>query len=119
MKLEEINELKALLAKATPGPWERAWGNDTGPNDDYYVEWDEVGPVQVHGKNSSADADLITAMHAALPRLLALAERVEASPVGDVGIDDGDLVFVRVPDGVNRPNFQGQPVRLLVVEGGE
>lgn len=65
-----VEQLRALLAKATPGPWGRHVVGDfghvwlvSGPDDAFVAE--KIGPN---------DAELIAAMHAALPALLDVAE---------------------------------------------
>ena len=81
--LDELEKIVALSEKATPGEWARDWNNDVGPNDDYYVEWEEVGPVQIHGQNASADAEYLHALHnwfrTHAPALADMAKRLEAA----------------------------------------
>lgn len=81
--LDELEKIVALSEKATPGEWARDWNNDVGPNDDYYVEWEEVGPVQIHGQNASADAEYLHALHNCFrthaPALADMAKRLEAA----------------------------------------
>jgi len=36
------------MSKFTSGPWLIEYNNDTGPNDDFLVEWLEVGPARVY-----------------------------------------------------------------------
>jgi len=92
MTKEEIARLRALLAKATPGPWESAaakQGNRDGTitTVEMFVRR-EGGDVSIAAevldpetcKPSEANADLIAAAVNALPGLLAAAER---------GLDDG------------------------------
>ena len=74
-----LDNLEALLAKATPGPWqpknEHCWdeiiGNIDGPDDGQY-HYTEV--AQVFGR---ADAALIVATINALPELIALLRAAE------------------------------------------
>lgn len=40
----ERNELKG---KQTPGTWEIGYDNDTGPWDDYFIEWATAGPARL------------------------------------------------------------------------
>jgi len=47
--------------KWTPGPWTVGWSNDTGDNDDYYVEWITAGPADLKDGNAENDAPLIAA----------------------------------------------------------
>lgn len=112
---EEVERLLALLAKATPGEWRRGYGNDVGSNDGYYIEWQEAGPAQIHGGNQDADADLIAAMHHALPELLRLWLAVQDAPVATFAVDaahDHRGLHLRDAD----PEvllLQGQRVRIL------
>lgn len=44
------------MSKHTPGPWIHEYGNDTGPNDDYFVEFYEViAAEKVIGQFDSED----------------------------------------------------------------
>jgi len=69
-----VEPLRELEAKATKGPWERGYGNDVGPEDDCFWEWETAGPAQLHepGEQAKRDADLIVELRNALPKLLAL-----------------------------------------------
>lgn len=51
------------MSKHTPGPWIHEYGNDTGPNDDYFVEFYEViAAEKVIGRfDSEEDARLASA----------------------------------------------------------
>lgn len=73
--------LRKLLAKATPGPWE--WsenGNILGHMPNGYDETREVGAVYSERDDDLApiNAQLILAMHEALPALLDAAEERDA-----------------------------------------
>lgn len=68
------DELRGLLAKATPGPW--AWsenGNILGHMPNGYDETREVGAIYTERDDDlpPINAELVLAMHAELPRLLA------------------------------------------------
>lgn len=49
---EVIAKAEALLVSDPKLKWERSWDNDTGPNDDYYVEWATVGPYRIEGEGA-------------------------------------------------------------------
>jgi len=80
----KLDELKALDAAATPGPWHSAsWGvGDGGVDVVFYPDID------------SADAALIAAARNALPKLLAVAEAAKRVCArmrdGEPGITDYD-----------------------------
>lgn len=81
----EREELRRLLAEATPGPWaERVWhGTDevgwtaTGPHCDISEDETSDEPGCSAYERAERDAALIVAMHAALPRLLAALDAAE------------------------------------------
>jgi hypothetical protein len=59
-----------MMAEPTPGPWTIELDNDTGPNDEGFWEWYQVGParVDIHRKwgeekdeEAEANAHLIAA----------------------------------------------------------
>lgn len=97
--MTNLSDLKRLLAEATPGPWtyttedggdeyvvmvpDRLLGKDGAPivDHDGGLAPDVAGPLQIRFDN----ADLIVAMHAALPDLLAA---VEAAREALVLLDD-------------------------------
>ena len=62
-----------MTQKHTPGPWVIGYDNDTGPDDDYFIEWVTAGPAQLHEKNADADARLI----ASAPDLLEALEMAQ------------------------------------------
>jgi hypothetical protein len=41
--------------KWTPGPWDISYDNDTGPNDDCFHEWMDVGPAKITGQYRGRD----------------------------------------------------------------
>ena len=61
------------MNKHTPGPWSHAYSNDTGPDDDYFIEFFEVcdarGEViarveeQPDARLIAAAPDLLEALH--------------------------------------------------------
>lgn len=79
-------ELRALLAKATPGPWarERALGFDLGCDAEVVIDSPSTETWNiVHADD--ADANLVVAMRNALPELL---DAVDALKVAEDLIDD-------------------------------
>ena len=88
MTQQELDALKALAAKATPGPWESSHSIDPPSNDDYHPDnpnregWSE-GPI-VTGvyrdvkAQVEADARYIAAACNAAPALVAEVERLTA-----------------------------------------
>ena len=80
---EQIAELRAALAKATPGPWRTFAGiNDDGvwaacgPEHEADYDADETNePGDVAEQAAQRDAELIALMRNALPSLLDAAER--------------------------------------------
>ena len=83
MTPEQIAELRAALAKATPGPWRTFAGvNDDGvwaacgPEHAADYDADETNePGDVAEQAAQRDAELIALMRNALPSLIAAAER--------------------------------------------
>lgn len=81
----KIEELRGLLAKATPGPWSTHLVDDTtiiSPTREVATTCDSVQAEREDGYNieyeqMEADAALIVAMRSALPDLLDAAERLE------------------------------------------
>lgn len=90
----EIAAMRARCEAATPGPWVISYDNDTGPSDEGFWEWYQVGPVQVHTRapwqwqspdrrwkadnQSESDADFVSAARTDLPKLLDELERARA-----------------------------------------
>lgn len=72
----KLRELKAAALAATQGAWDRGWDNDTGPSDDYFVEWQTAGPARFYEDNSENDADF--ASKATPETILALLAELEA-----------------------------------------
>ena len=68
------DELRELLAKAAPEPWDIGYDNDTGPDDDYFFEWVTVGPARLVDRSNVDDADA---------RLIALAPTLAARALAD------------------------------------
>lgn len=65
------------MSKHTPGPWLISYGNDVGPDDDYFVEWLNAGPARIDlyeagRETAEADARLI----ALAPEMLEALEEV-------------------------------------------
>ncbi len=86
-----LDELKALEAAATPGPWRHgevhegcAW---VGTGCDAWLGGIRMTTLdgynfQVRQRDGQGDAALIVAMHTMLPRLIAVAEAVASIPEG-------------------------------------
>lgn len=62
------------MSKHTPGPWVIEYENDTGPSDEYFAEWLNVGPAQIHGDVYSEQVKADAALVAAAPDLLTACE---------------------------------------------
>ena len=60
------------MNKHTPGPWHHEYGNDTGPNDGYFIEFYEVfsGDQRIGRFENEDDARLASSS----PNLLAALE---------------------------------------------
>jgi hypothetical protein len=79
----DIEKLRELIAKATPGPWQAMnayqWdsiiGDIDGP-DDGEMHYESVTDITSHHDRSRANAALIAAAISALPALLAEVERL-------------------------------------------
>ena len=88
-----IEELRRLLAKATPGPWSTHLVDDTtiiSPTREVATTCDSVQAEREDGYNieyeqMEADAALIVAMRSALPALLDLATASLANGGGGCG----------------------------------
>lgn len=68
------DELRGLLAKATPGPWDLDYDNDVGHDDSYFFEWVKVGPAILADRDDVNDPDA---------RLIALAPTLAAQRLAD------------------------------------
>lgn len=142
------SELRGLLAKATPGPWEVLGDNQGHP---YGLEWtieaphlaneDDTGWIAgVHGGDgiattgnpgSRADAELIAAAVNELPRLLADSEayaklraEIAGAPVGELVAScvRGSNDFALSDAGgysIDLRQLKGQRVALLRLPAGE
>lgn len=66
---KEVDALRALLAKATPGPWHCSDGPE-GYQHRLWVDLTETTGEAVCDVRTTPDAALIRAMHNALPELL-------------------------------------------------
>lgn len=73
---QQIAELKAAYEASTQGEWEVEYDNDTGPADDGFWEWYNVGPARVPGENFGQDARFIELAHNLVPVLLEERERL-------------------------------------------
>jgi hypothetical protein len=122
------DELRELLQRATPGEW--AWsenGNILGHMPNGYDEAREVGAIYTERDDDlpPINAELVLAMHAELPRLLAdsdelaaLKARIAGAPVGvlrDARGFDGDSIS----DDDLSAELVGQRVALLRLPAGE
>jgi hypothetical protein len=85
----DFDSLERLLAEATPGPWTHYLSGGGGMDPWHSIKGGrEAGPQNPvsgqRGETSAADAELIVALHAAAPSLIALAKRAqEAEAVRD------------------------------------
>jgi hypothetical protein len=76
----DFDSLERLLAEATPGPWTHYLSGGGGMDPWHSIKGGrEAGPQNPvsgqRGETSAADAELIVALHAAAPSLIALATR--------------------------------------------
>ena len=99
-----IEELRALLAKATPGPWEVDYLDKNGQRviRQEHIEiatfWHHcVGSIE---KEMEANAALVVAMRNALPALLDLASRVERA---EQLAYTGAISLASIDEGATRP----------------
>lgn len=131
----DCEALRALLAKATPGPWECGRGIQYEPVTTVYCD-DSLGSavatcrlqhtVAISREQQAANAALIAAAVNALPALLAksdaydaLVARVEAAPVVEMRMRDDDRGndWLECGDELNYASMSaldGQRIRLLV-----
>jgi len=74
-----------ILPKHTPGPWTIERENDTGPNDEGFWEWFQVGParVDIPDRESEMRALADALLIAAAPDLLA-ACRLAVAAMGNM-----------------------------------
>ncbi|WP_171887448.1 ead/Ea22-like family protein [Serratia marcescens] len=82
--MDKFSELKAAAMAATQGAWERGWDNDTGPNDNYFVEWQTAGPASFYKDNAENDADF--ASNATPETILALLAELEFEKQNNAGV---------------------------------
>jgi hypothetical protein len=82
MKLEEI---RALIEAATPGPWKHDWGNH-----DVEGARPERAEIVVRGENGNYNADLefIAASRILIPKLLAVAEAAKEATETERWLDE-------------------------------
>lgn len=76
----------------TPGPWTYEYDNDTGPDDDWFVEW--YGMPGVFKADREEDARLI----AAAPELLEVAIKAESIMRGLSTAAFGSPTSARIAD---------------------
>jgi hypothetical protein len=129
-----VERLRELLAKATPGPWH--WsenGNIYGGPEGRYADVDEVAAIYTNDEATGApNAPLIIEVINALPNLLAdyerlrgMEERVKGAAVGACGLfKEGALihaatVYFDLNNPIDAQKISGQTVALVPVPGGE
>ena len=77
--MNAIENLRELMKKATPGPWKSKVYVGAPPAADIVAgkKWITGSPTCDEASCDLGDAELIVAMHAALPRLLAVVEAAQ------------------------------------------
>ena len=93
---KKIEELRGLLADATPGPWRRTSPSPFDAGSGIRIESEEWGwfacvPIVNGREGEYDDANFIVAMRNALPALLDLAERASLPLAGNV---EGDALYL-------------------------
>ena len=87
-----LRESIEMASKATEGPWEEGYDNDTGKNDDSFWEWWEAGPARCEGVKGEANATFIAHARTMTPiackALLTAIEGLEQTLFGIGNTDD-------------------------------
>lgn len=65
------------MSTPTPGPWTSEWTNDTGPDDDYYIEFFEILDSE-HKRIGRAEEEADARLMAAAPELLEALKLADA-----------------------------------------